>query len=193
MGNSPSNNEEKVESHEELLLCVNNANQLVSKFIDSQGRTLKFELFPRNKKEIALPFLWKLIIHVQVSRTGSNELPKKLSYKQFFAVYTRLKELIKLNTTPDLSASYFLTGFLDTASEDKECVICMERSATIMLTCLHCFCDECLKEWQQKSETCPLCRMKFSTHDQDNFVITSAASDEEVGAYFLDYLDNVVK
>ena len=31
--------------------------------------------------------------------------------------------------------------------EEEECVICMDRKASIMLPCAHAYCEQCIEAW----------------------------------------------
>ena len=43
--------------------------------------------------------------------------------------------------------------------ESSICPICSENKVNISLPCCHFFCDNCIKTWLVKSESCPLCRL----------------------------------
>lgn len=47
--------------------------------------------------------------------------------------------------------------------DDTTCPICYEKMSTddtiLQTECQHNFCESCLKEWLEKSNTCPFCRM----------------------------------
>eukprot|EP01080_Neovahlkampfia_damariscottae_P000991 gene991-9897_t len=52
-------------------------------------------------------------------------------------------------------------------NEDKEvedCTICMEKINELATIngCEHQFCFDCIKQWSTKSNTCPLCRKRFT-------------------------------
>lgn len=42
------------------------------------------------------------------------------------------------------------------------CAICLDNKTTTfaVIPCNHEFCDPCIFEWLEKSQTCPLCRCK---------------------------------
>ncbi|KAH7672932.1 putative E3 ubiquitin ligase protein [Dioscorea alata] len=43
---------------------------------------------------------------------------------------------------------------------EKECGICMEPKAKIVLpTCIHTMCMKCYQDWQSRSRSCPFCRI----------------------------------
>ena len=53
------------------------------------------------------------------------------------------------------------------ADESGLCPICEENKVDISLPCSHFFCEECIKAWVIKSETCPLCRLKLQYNKQN--------------------------
>jgi len=50
--------------------------------------------------------------------------------------------------------------------EDDECTICMDGRFEVVLHCSHSFCEQCFLFWQQKSDTCPICRQSVATSVQ---------------------------
>jgi hypothetical protein len=59
---------------------------------------------------------------------------------------------------------------LNTTIQDEDtCCICMESKSNLALNCTHSFCENCIKEWQISSNTCPICRS--ITEDDDCFVL----------------------
>ena len=46
------------------------------------------------------------------------------------------------------------------------CIICLDRSNEVVLTCGHKFCQICIDDWQEVNLNCPLCRITF-VNDQD--------------------------
>ena len=45
--------------------------------------------------------------------------------------------------------------------ESDLCPICTENNVNISLPCSHFFCEDCIKGWLIKSQSCPLCRYKL--------------------------------
>jgi len=38
------------------------------------------------------------------------------------------------------------------------CCICLDKEIDTILGCFHGYCQECIDEWRERDETCPLCR-----------------------------------
>ncbi|KAK0397453.1 hypothetical protein QR680_002135 [Steinernema hermaphroditum] len=51
-------------------------------------------------------------------------------------------------------------------AKDDHCSICCSTfSQPIKLSCNHLFCEDCVSTWLDKQDTCPICRQKVSTED----------------------------
>jgi hypothetical protein len=53
---------------------------------------------------------------------------------------------------------------------DEKCSICLKEfqlNSTIELSCHHKYCRNCIIQWLQLVNTCPMCRIEFPTDDQD--------------------------
>jgi len=57
-----------------------------------------------------------------------------------------------------------------------ECCICMERKSSIILPCLHTYCEKCIDCWwesgSEDSQTCPLCRQTLKDKGDQWVVMT---------------------
>lgn len=59
----------------------------------------------------------------------------------------------------------------DTLSPTKKdtCAICFEekeiKDFTVLNTCKHVYCKECITEWAKKENTCPQCKVRFTLLD----------------------------
>ena len=51
--------------------------------------------------------------------------------------------------------------------ESSLCPICEEKKVQISLPCFHFFCEQCIKTWVIKSDTCPLCRFKLKNNKEN--------------------------
>ena len=73
-----------------------------------------------------------------------------------------------INTLPEVVIT---KEDLDSETTNGECAICLSdqkigQTATRM-PCGHLFCNECLKHWLIKSNTCPVCRYEVETDDPE--------------------------
>jgi len=200
MGNTTGKRTGQAKTFEELSRHVDEANLLASNYTDSHGRKVCFELCPKHYNDVIVPFLWKALVHVRVMKHPLEpQVPKLFTYQQFYTIYFKLKEYEQMTPNGDekLSASVFFPSNDPQASSsalEKECAICMERDATLVLPCLHCFCEQCIKIWKNKSETCPMCRVALQEQTEDCFVLANPPTDVEVKSYFsgfFDHLDNL--
>ena len=60
--------------------------------------------------------------------------------------------------------------------ESGICPICSENKVNISLPCSHFFCENCLRTWVVKSESCPLCRSKLTLNKKDPSGVAGAQS-----------------
>jgi len=74
--------------------------------------------------------------------------------------------------------------------DDGECVICMENEATQVLECFHSFCENCLRQWSEKSITCPVCRSNTNIAGGE-WVLTEQPSNEEFSNFFNEYIHSI--
>jgi len=65
---------------------------------------------------------------------------------------------------------------MTTLVETDSCVICMNslQEKTILKSCNHAFCHECICKWSQNKRSCPLCNTSFTT-----LVIVDSNREEE--------------
>eukprot|EP00026_Physarum_polycephalum_P016185 Phypoly_transcript_17042.p1 GENE.Phypoly_transcript_17042~~Phypoly_transcript_17042.p1 ORF type:complete len:222 (+),score=31.73 Phypoly_transcript_17042:96-761(+) len=195
-GNDNNNNNNRnirgfAQSYNELNQRVTEANTMASVYTDSHGRKLKFELFPRKYNDIIIPFLWKVLVHIRVSKDPPDSIPPKLlSFEQFSVVHRKLTEFGDFSTPGAPDDPQPSSSGQNEASE-KECTICMEREATLVLPCCHSFCEQCIKLWRSKSETCPVCRVTMEGQTEDCFVLTNPPTTSEVKSFFSEFFDNL--
>ncbi len=58
---------------------------------------------------------------------------------------------------------YCLLHFKEKDSSKVECGICLniiEKREKIILNCNHVFCENCIREWLTRKNSCPFCRTK---------------------------------
>ena len=70
----------------------------------------------------------------------------------------------------------------DEAVKETECVICMEdkRDANFVgiLNCKHDFCFDCIENWAKHENTCPLCKVAFTSISKQ-VGVNKAKADQE--------------
>lgn len=81
-------------------------------------------------------------------------------------------------------------GYLDKSNkqnleEDESgiCPICAENNIDLSLPCSHFFCNNCIKTWLLKSDSCPLCRYKLKKNKNDPTGVS--------GAHSWDFIDDI--
>ena len=67
-----------------------------------------------------------------------------------------------------------VTKITDTSrldSEKRKCVICMEEyiqgDNAIYLPCFHLYHEDCIREWLQNHDTCPVCKLKLTSQNMN--------------------------
>ena len=64
----------------------------------------------------------------------------------------------------------------DDLDESGICPICSENKVNLSLPCAHFFCEQCIKTWIGKSDSCPLCRYKLKVNKKDPTGVSGAKS-----------------
>eukprot|EP01130_Rhizamoeba_saxonica_P017446 TRINITY_DN8461_c0_g1_i1.p1 TRINITY_DN8461_c0_g1~~TRINITY_DN8461_c0_g1_i1.p1 ORF type:complete len:203 (-),score=44.73 TRINITY_DN8461_c0_g1_i1:55-663(-) len=183
---------------------INIANSLAAQYSDKYDQYLNFDLQP--KKTISHPnrppLFWRMRSIVSVSKVslgGEFSEPKNLDLGQFYRIYSVLQQYGTVESIPrDEESLELLRQSLQIDSisidelevDENECCICMDRMSEIVLNCNHAFCEECLLEWNKRSETCPYCRKVANAASDDVWVITSDPS-TEIGDFFCRFVDNL--
>jgi len=193
MGNTnKKQDKEFAQTFEELAQRVEEVNLLTVSYTDSQGRKLKFDLFPRKQDDIIIPFLWKVLVHIRASKIPSDQSPHKmLSFQQFCMVYTKLKEYENLAPYEDESSPTLSPSPGVHKVNEKECTICMDRDSSLVLPCFHSFCEQCINMWRTKSETCPICRVQMEGPTEECFVLANPPTNAEVKSFFSEFFDHL--
>ena len=67
---------------------------------------------------------------------------------------------------------------IEIMEEDESglCPICNENKVNLSLPCSHFFCENCIKTWLVKSDSCPLCRFKLKLDQKDPSGVAGAQS-----------------
>eukprot|EP01103_Thecamoeba_quadrilineata_P018853 TRINITY_DN7409_c0_g1_i1.p1 TRINITY_DN7409_c0_g1~~TRINITY_DN7409_c0_g1_i1.p1 ORF type:complete len:184 (+),score=22.64 TRINITY_DN7409_c0_g1_i1:35-586(+) len=173
---------ERAQSFGRLKSDVDEANNILLRYTNSDGRRLKFLINPTHESELSIPFLWKSLTTITLCKEPGPSKRKLLSYKDFYFLYRHIQGLSSPNDPP----------IAQTPVNDgsNECVICMEREAQVVLTCGHIFCEECVKLWSEKSETCPMCRADSMLKRDEEFWLVS---NEQISAGAEAYISRLHK
>jgi len=111
---------------------------------------------------------------------GGGYFPGGAGFEDFFATAAQQQQQQQsedyhppasrrfINTLPEIVIT---KEDLDVETTNGECAICLSdqklgQTATRM-PCGHLFCNECLKGWLIKSNTCPVCRYEVETDDPE--------------------------
>jgi hypothetical protein len=143
---------------------------------------------------------------LQKPSNKDNNFARELTYNEFYRVFYRMKLYLDSATPPPVpelltSPSSDLAGSSptltkrilphgDDRSDDElsECCICMDRRAEIALSeCNHAFCNQCLEEWTQRNQSCPVCR-QHASKDSDVWILTTSPSNEDIFDEFEQFL-----
>lgn len=65
--------------------------------------------------------------------------------------------------------SIMMSGSNSEVKDKEVCCICMDAVCSVILACTHGYCENCIKQWQVTSNTCPICRSKAV--EKDAFVL----------------------
>ena len=116
----------------------------------------------------------KVIVKKFNSQNGTienDEKIKHLTLEQFYSYYNALMNSLstfyeakleeRLSTLGEKNFNNLVSG------ESGMCPICEEEQVNVSLPCSHFFCEECIKAWVIKSDTCPMCRFKLK-HSKEN-------------------------
>ena len=92
-----------------------------------------------------------------------------LTLEQFYQYYNALIDCIDALDNKECEKSFLS---IEKKLEDQDnldsdlCPICNEKKFNISLPCKHFFCQDCIKNWMIKSETCPICRTKLKKENR---------------------------
>ena len=146
---------------------IEKINDLTKKntLMDFIGLYLEFsidETFSSSKKII------KVIVkkfNSKENKIENEENIVRLTIEEFYSYYNALMNSLNIFYEQKLVERFSTLGEKDFqtlgADESSFCPICEENKVEVSLPCSHFFCEDCIKSWVIKSETCPLCRFKL--------------------------------
>ncbi|CAB3989950.1 RING finger 141, partial [Paramuricea clavata] len=89
----------------------------------------------------------------------------------------------------DLTISVILSSVDAVQTEPvEECCICMERHSDVSLACAHSYCKECIHQWFDEHNTCPICRKKVQGQDEF-WVLADKPTESEMADYVMGFTD----
>jgi hypothetical protein len=158
---------------EDVELNISKINDLTKKFtlIEFIGLYLEFSLdediFFSNK-------IIKVIVKKYNSHEGKIEVKEKivrLTIEEFYSYFNALMNSLSIFYESKLEERLKTLGEEDFDNlgidESSLCPICEEKKVELSLPCSHFFCEDCIKKWVIKSETCPLCRFKLKHSNKE--------------------------
>ena len=158
---------------EEVETNISKINDLTKKYtlIELTGVHLEFSIDENvffSKKII------KVIIKAFNPREGKIEEKEKivrLTIEEFYSYYNALMNSLSIFYESKLEEKLKTLGEDDFDNlgidESSLCPICEEKKVELSLPCSHFFCEDCIKKWVIKSETCPLCRFKLKHSNKE--------------------------
>ena len=86
-------------------------------------------------------------------------------------------------------------------SEIEKCPICLEGGNMIKTRCMHSFHKECIKDWEEETNSCPICRdklninkpiRKLSCDTDDDFNIALRMENQTYGRNLIFHIPNII-
>jgi len=120
-----------------------------------------------------------------------------LEFKQFYHLFFILEDFSSrsnVSSSETLSPKSLLSLTLPAPQDlydDDECIICMERKSQILLSCTHSFCEECLDNWKEKSDTCPMCRSLTPQQEDGWLIMKQTDPNRDIASYCAELLDKL--
>uniref|UniRef100_A0A183F0Q9 RING-type domain-containing protein n=1 Tax=Gongylonema pulchrum TaxID=637853 RepID=A0A183F0Q9_9BILA len=112
-----------------------------------------------------------------------------LTLAQFLNLHKSLRLLLRDATDEacgELLRSRIFDAHIDRAAGASECIICLERTADVILPCVHTFCMVCIERWKGIGKSwCPLCRQPLHPDGNDVWVTPDSPAGDELRNYLL--------
>ena len=189
-------------TYDGLIKAVEELNIILDDLTKSEGNDFQL-LFAVSSIDDS--YLWKAFVRITCCKikksTNKIETEKCLDLARFCKVYRELKkrygkrdEAGEQNDNVDLdgesfSISVILSSFDAVQAEPiEECCICMERHSDVSLACTHSYCKECIHQWFDDHNTCPICRRKVEGQN-DVWVLANKPTESEMADYVMGFTD----
>ena len=109
--------------------------------------------------------------NVNLQKVNDDHKTFHLTLEDFYNYYNALMNSLNIIVRKKIGErmSTLTEEEIETFGSDESslCPICEENKVDISLPCSHFFCENCIKSWVIKSETCPLCRLKLEYNKQN--------------------------
>lgn len=172
MGNFWEYSEIKREEVEKYIVEVNQITKTII-FMNKFKLSLTFQLDDSTIQRIT-----KKIIKVDVydydikkSLVEKRKEPLSITIDDFYRYYNLLMNLrrVFLNEQMKNNMDKLTKSQINVFGEDESglCPICIANKVDMRLPCSHFFCNECIKAWMGKNESCPLCRYKLTVNKKN--------------------------
>ncbi|XP_065158553.1 RING finger protein 141-like [Atheta coriaria] len=176
-------------TYDEFKEKLKDFNKLSNQCLDSTGNKLLFII----KKGTEEHLFWKVTIRIACvkvdPKTQKIHSFKLIDLRKFLQIYRTLKvqkEIADESKQHDLTVSTIYNNLEEIAGRSDEdvesateCCICLERKPDISLPCAHTYCVQCIEEWNEDHDTCPICREHLDGKD-DAWVLSEVPKAEEI-------------
>ncbi|XP_074660212.1 RING finger protein 141-like [Tubulanus polymorphus] len=191
-------------TYEQFLMSVEELNQIIESFCESSEQQLLIAV----KKGSDDSIIWKGTVRIHCLKvdkdTGVVRNKRVLNLRQYIRLHEEIsRQAQSVTSDPEqktLDTSTLLAEIAEETesrcisleAEDSECCICMERQATVVLTCDHKYCEQCFDQWNTSHKSCPFCR-KAVDSTIDTWVLTDKPDSNEMVTGVQDYLMGITE
>lgn len=182
-------------TYDNFVAKLTELNTMSQQCLDSSGTKLLFAV----KKGTDSTVFWKGTIQVACVKLDGNTKKintyRLLNLKEFIQAYNNLKchysaaQQSGSSSSSEDASKLTASTFMNTLEEAKkkqnsldgqtECIICFERKPDVLLPCTHSYCLQCIEEWNEDHDTCPICREKLDSTD-DTWMLPDVPKQEEI-------------
>ena len=168
---------------EDIVKAIEQINEITfsSLFIRKTSVYLVFELDDQS----FFQRLSKKLIKVTISdfdnlqkKTIKRPNPLTIKIETFYNYYNLLmnsKSIFYESTIKERLSNLNQSDLMNFGEDDSGlCPLCNENMVNLSLPCSHFFCEQCIKTWIIKSDTCPLCRYKIQLNQNSPLGVSGA-------------------